>query len=179
MAALAGLIAAVPHVALAQSAVDSSEVVPHASRAIAAWASVGFGPGQVHGSGSGALAGEIRVNVSVGSLLLMYRGSDVGPFIGAGDGVRDDAALLGVRAGGRRLFGSASLGYARAAHYHACDGCGAPYVDSGVGVLAYDVTGHANYIVPGIAVSLSGDLGPSRAAYSALTVGLELGWFGK
>jgi hypothetical protein len=59
------------------------------------------------------------------------------------------------------------------------DAAGGGLVDPGVGVLAYDVTGHANYIVPGIAVSFSGNIGPSRVAYSALTFALELGWFGK
>jgi hypothetical protein len=121
----------------------------------------------------------IRANLSVGSLLFTYRGSDVGPFIGTGAGVRDDAALVGVRTGGRRLFGSAALGYARATPYQQCDQCGVTREDPGVGVLAYDVTAHANYIIPGIAVSVSGNLGPSRAAYSAITVELELGWFGK
>jgi hypothetical protein len=115
----------------------------------------------------------------VGPLLLAYRGSDVGPLIAAGPGVHGDAALLGVRAGGRRVFGSAALGYARATSYHQCDQCGVTRVDPSVGVLAYDVTGHANYIVPGIAASFSGNIGPSRAAYSAITFELELGWFGK
>jgi hypothetical protein len=179
IAVLVALIAVWPRVALAQSTVDSSKVVPHSKHPIAAWASVGLGPGQVRGSGSGAVADEIRANVAVGSLLFTYRSSDAGPFIGSGDGVRDDAALVGVLAGGRRLFASASLGYARAAHYHQCDGCGRGLVDPGVGVLAFDVTGHANYIVPGIAVSFSGNIGPSRVAYSALTFALELGWFGK
>jgi hypothetical protein len=115
----------------------------------------------------------------VGALLLTYRGSDLGPLFAAGDGVRGDAALLGVRTGGRMVFGSAALGYARAAHYYSCDGCGAGRMDPGVGALAYDLMGHANYIVPGIAVSFSGNIGPSRVAYSAITLELELGWFGK
>jgi hypothetical protein len=121
----------------------------------------------------------IAVLVALVSLLLSYRGSDVGPFMGSGNGVRDEAALLGVRSGGRRLFGSAAIGYARAAHYYTCDGCGMGIVDTGVGVLAYDVMAHANIIVPGIAVSFSGNIGPSRVAYSAVTFALELGWFGK
>ena len=33
------------------------------------------------------------------------------------------------------------------------------------------------YVV-GLALSLSGGIGPSRATYSAITLGVEAGWFG-
>jgi hypothetical protein len=176
---LLALSVAGPHIARAQSLGDTATVVAPTSRPIAAWASVGLGSGAVHGTAGGLLAGMVRAHVSVGSLLLTYRGSDVGPFIAAGDGVSDDAVLAGVRTRGRRLFASTALGYARASHYHQCDGCGVTTVDPGVGVLAYELAMHANLVVPGIAVSFSGNIGPSRVRYSAFTVALELGWFGR
>lgn len=179
VAFVALLVAVCPHAARTQVLVDSSSVVSRPSRPIAAWASVGLGSGHVHAEPNGMLTGVIRANMSVGSLLLTYRGSDLGPFISAGTGVRDEAVLVGARTGGRRLFGSVALGYARATPYHQCDQCGVTTVDPGVGVLAYDVTMHANVIVPGIAAAFSGNIGPSRARYSAITVGLELGWFGR
>jgi hypothetical protein len=175
---LLALIAAGSHAARAQSPDDTDSST--ASRfPIAVWGSLGLGQGSVHGGNNGMLGVVTRGNVSIGPWLLTYRGSDVGPYFGTGNGVRDDGVLVGLRTGGRRLFGSAALGYVRASSYHQCDQCGREQVNPSVGAFAYDVTLHANYVIAGIQASLSGSTGPSGVKYSALTVGLELGWFGQ
>jgi hypothetical protein len=51
-------------------------------------------------------------------------------------------------------------------------------VNPRVGALAYDLVVHANCIFGGVGGSFSGSVGPSGVTHSALTVGLELGWFG-
>lgn len=166
---------AAPQVIGAQSLRDTTAIATR----VAAWGSVALGTGDTRAQGgSGGLAGVVRANVSVGPWLVTYRGSDVGPFISAGSGVRDAGILAGMRSGGHRLFGSAAIGYARANAYHQSDNASYPDVAPSVGVLAYDATLHANAYVAGIALSMSGAVGPSHTTYSAFTVGVELGWFG-
>jgi hypothetical protein len=177
---LLALIATGPHAARAQSP-DDADSSTAGRYPVAVWGSLGIGTGKLRGANGGSAVGVIRGNVSVGPLLLTYRGSDVGLFLfpGSGDGVREDGALVGLRTDGRRIFASAALGFAGASTYHVCDGCGAQRVDPRVGVLAYDVMIHANYLVPGIHASLSGSVGPARVTHYATTIGLELGWFGQ
>lgn len=122
-----------------------------------------------------------RANVSVGPLLLTYRTSDLGPPFGnGGTGVRDQAILAGLRTGGHRAFGSAALGYARAEQYETGGAqCSAPQACTHAGAMAVDLSLHVNWLVPGLAVSYSGTVGPAPVAYSAYTLALELGWFGR
>ena len=140
------------------------------------WGSAGFGNAQVASVPMGQGAAIAKINLSVGPVVLSFR--DAGPFIGIGDFVRDDGLLGGVRTGGRRIFGSAALGFANASHHHECDGCGHNNVEPSVGVMVYDVTAHANLLVIGAAASVSGIVGPERVRYSVFTLGLEAGWFG-
>ena len=168
----------VPVVA-AQSATDSTTPTTNWHPPVAAWGSVGLGPGRTQEAPGGGVAGVVRANVSVGPWLLMYRANDVGPFISAGSGVRDAGILAGMRTGGHRLFGSAALGYARANSYHQSDNSSYPDVAPSVGALAYDFALHANAYVAGLALSFYGDIGPSHTTYSAFTLSLELGWFGR
>lgn len=123
------------------------------------------------------VASAVRGTVTVGPALLTYRDEDVGPFMTGGSGVQSDALLVGVRTGHRRLFASLAGGYAKAASYHQCDNCGrkvAPRVDA----FAYDAMLHANAVVAGLAVGVSGLLGASGIAHTDFTISLELGWFG-
>jgi hypothetical protein len=172
------LIAASPRALRAQYS-DEADSSMTFRPPIAAWASLGLGSGQIHGVNSGSLAVTVRGNVSAGPLLLTYRGSDIGPFPGYGQGVREDGVLVGVRTGGHHLFVSSALGYTAVGPYQSCDACGAERVSPRVSALAYDLMAHAAYIVAGLDVSLSGAIGPSRVTYSAFTVGLELGWLGR
>ena len=168
-----------PRLLTAQSAAGTPVSVAHFHPSVAVWGSAGIGNGSAPPNSTSKLAGITKVSLSVGPVALSFRSSDVGPFIGAGDGVRDNGLLGGVRTGGRRLFGSAAVGFANASHYHQCDQCGRTDVDPSVGVMAYDVTVHANLLVFGAAASFSGVVGPTRVRYSAVTVGLEMGWFGR
>jgi hypothetical protein len=73
---------------------------------------------------------------------------------------------------------SATLGFANASHYHQSDQNG-PQLTPSTGVLAYDLTAHANLAVLGLAASVTGAAGPAEVRYSAVTLGLEFGWFGR
>lgn len=162
----------------AQSSADTSPPPVHIPQ-VALWASLGSGSARLPSisTSQGAFVG--KVNLSVGPVVLSFRGSDAGPFFpGGGDGVRDSGLLGGVRTGGRRIFGSAALGFANASHYHECDGCGRGRVEPSTGVMVYDVTAHANLLVVGAAASFSGIVGPERVRYSVFSLGLEAGWFG-
>jgi hypothetical protein len=171
------LIAASPRALRAQYSdeADSSNT----RNPIAGWVALGLGSGHLRGGNGGLFTSVTRANVSVGPWLLTHRESDAGPFMDAGKGVREDALLLGMRTNWRRIFASGALGYGRASSYHQCDQCGMTRVDPRVGTFAYDVGIHANLVVPGIYASISGSTGPSAVSYSAFTVGLELGWFGR
>lgn len=173
---LLAVVALCPATALAQAPGDSTGTTGHSHPRIAGWISLGLGGGQGKSGGFGVVAAG---NASIGALLLTYRESDFGPFIAAGDGVRDHAVLVGVRSRWPRLFASAALGYGEASQYHQCDQCGVTTVDPAVSVMAYDVRLHANYFVPGLAISWSGVSGPARVRYDGITVALELGWFGR
>lgn len=167
-----------PRLLAAQASVDTLAPPVHIP-GIALWGSAGFGNAHVASIPAGQGAAIAKINLSVGPALLAFRTSDAGPFYpGGGDGVRDSGLLGGVRTGGRRLFGSAALGFGNASHYHECDGCGHGNVEPSVGVMVYDVTAHANLLVIGAAASFSGITGPERVRYSVFTLGLEAGWFG-
>jgi hypothetical protein len=169
------LVLPFPRIALSQHGPDVAMPGPGSQPLVAVWVSGGVGSGgvQVQNGGS-SVAGVARASASVGPWLLTYRSSDVGPFMTAGTGVRDAGILAGVRTSGHRAFASAALGYARANPYHSNDPS-----EPSVGVMAYDVAVHANAYVPGIALAFSGDVGPSRATYVAVTLSAELGWFGR
>ena len=145
---------------------------------VAAWVSLGLGSGTVSG-----LAVVARANVSVGLVLVSYRLSDIEPFFDAGGGVQDAAVLVGLRTRDLRFFQTASLGYARANPVRdpvPFNDSGTPRtVGSSVAALAYDYTVHANAVIPGVAGSVSGIIGPSRVSYGAFTITVELGWFGR
>ena len=167
-----------PRLLTAQSSADTA-VPPVHLPPVAAWGFFGLGSGGVPPHSESQLAGVAKLNLSVGHVMLSYRNTDVGPFISAGDGVRDNGLLGGVRTGGHHLFASAVLGLANVSHYHQCDQCGRLDVDPSVRVMAYDFTAHANYRVLGVAASFTGVTGPASVRYAAFTVGLEAGWFGR
>ena len=171
------VVAQVPSAVAPQLPRDSAASDENGPR-VAACVSAGIGRGTVSG-----LAGVARASISVGPLLVSYRLSDIEPFLGAGVGVQDAAALVGLRTRGLRFFQTASLGYARANPVKDP----AAFNDSGtqrtvspsVAALAYDYAAHATLAIAGVAASLSGIIGPSQVSYAAFTVNLELGWFGR
>jgi hypothetical protein len=176
----AALLPVLAAAAAAQGLPDSSvDAVPRLALPVAAWASASLGPGSVGKSPAGGVASALSGTLSVGPLLVIVRGSDVGPYMSAGDGVNASSVLVGARTSGSRLFASGALGLSRARHYHECDQCGYRTTDSPSDALAYDVTLHANAYVVGLALSLSGNAGSGVASYSAVTLGVELGWFGR
>ena len=178
--ALVALIAALPRFADAQSTPPPQITADRWQDDLAGWVSVGLGPAKAGSQASGLLAGVARGNVSAGPLLLTYRASDVGPFLGSGRGVREGGVLAGVRSRGHRVFATAAVGYSRARGYYqgGMDSGGYRVQDASVGALAYELSLHANAYVPGLAVSMFGDVGPGKSSYSAFTISVELGWFG-
>jgi hypothetical protein len=174
---VAVLVLASSGTARAQSAADTSAGVARSRWPVDAWGSAGIGVGSISGVHGSALAVVLRANASAGPLLLSYRSSDVGPW-GAGDGVRDDGVLVGLRTDHRRLFASGAVGFARARTYHQCDCSDGPQSTSRVSGLAYDVTMHANAVFLGAALSFSGVAAARKANYLAITAAFELGWFG-
>ena len=140
-------------------------------RDFAMWLSAGLG------GGDNGVAGALHENVSIGPVLLMARQSYVGPFLGSGDAVDDKSVLVGLRSGGHRIFAAGALGYSWATPSHQCD-CSSPITGSTTSALAYDFSVHANALVPGLVISLSGTAGHTKVTTSMVTVGVELGWFG-
>lgn len=174
-------VLSLPGVLVAQSSPDTTSGGAFIPGPVAAWASAGVGPGKVGEQRSDPIAGVARATVSVGPWVLAYRSTDVGPFFGTGDGVRESSLLAGMRTGGHRLFATAEAGFSGATWYHSGGIDSGGYRTSAPRevALAYDVSLHANAIVPGIALSVFGDLGPGKSSYSAFTLSVELGWFGQ
>ena len=132
-------------------------------------------------NGNGVLAGFLRGNVSVGPWLASYRATEIGPFLSSGNGVADNALLVGLRSAGPRLFASAELGYAHTSPYYSqsMEAGGRPVSQGTQSALAFDVALHATAPVGGVALALSGAAGPARSTYAAMSFSVELGWFGR
>lgn len=114
------------------------------------------------------------VAASYGPILAMVRASDTERFSfedSSSPGIQDYAFLGGVRSRGNRLFVTGAFGLAQS-------------TDPGVFnapkpvVAAFDFSAHAAYRIAGTALSISGLLGPRSTRYVAISLGLELGWFG-
>ena len=142
-------------------------------RNIAAWVSAGLGPGSVRG-----LGGVLHETISVGPYEVIARQSDIGPFFSGGPGITDHGFLLGARTGGERLFAAGALGYGRANPYHKFGEGGYPVTSPSAAALLYDVSLHANAVIPGVALVMSGAIGARQTSYLMTTINLELGWFG-
>ena len=88
--------------------------------------------------------------------------------------IHDYAVLAGARSRGDRLFVVAAAGIAvtdNADYYSTMH-------PSRQLAPAFDVSAHADYRVAGVALALSGALGPTSTRYVAISFGAELGWFG-
>jgi hypothetical protein len=166
------LLLGTPHVVLSQTAADTAT----SDWPVAAWASGSLGVGSVENQDDGVLAQALRLTMSIGPLLFTYRKTDNGPW-GSGDGVREGAILAGVRSPRRRVFVAGALGYGEARPTHRSEGGGS---DRGPQVhgLAYDLTVHANAVVPGVAVVLAGITRAPTVNCFTVSLALELGWFG-
>ena len=56
--------------------------------------------------------------------------------------------------------------------------CYAASLGTGTG-LAFEASAMANAWVPGVELNISGALGGERTRYTAITFGLQFGWFGR
>jgi len=179
--ALAVSLAAPAGRAMAQDlAVAERGQITNAPVPVTGWASVGLGSGQVGNSSSTSLlSGTLRISLARGPLMVTYRDNDIGPLFSSGEDVRDTGVLIGGRTSGQRAFFSGTIGYAQARSSHQCENCGSSRSTGSNGVLAYDIMAHVNYIIPGLAVSLSGAMGPSNVAYHTVGLNVEMGWFGQ
>ncbi len=91
-------------------------------------------------------------------------------------GVQDYALLAGLRSRGDDLWAAAAVGLAQATDGESRVGRLTPLHRA---MATYDLSAHADYLVVGSVLSLSGTLGPADTRYVALTLGVELGWFGR
>jgi hypothetical protein len=134
-------------------------------------------PAAVATSGGGvltSLGGGIAA--SHGMVLGMIRVTDSEQLF-AGPGVRDNALLIGLRSRGDHLFVVGAVGIDRATAFETGDAgtsTGAPQT-----AFAYDLSAHADILAAGLALAVSGVVGPQRTSYVAVTLGAELGWFGR
>jgi hypothetical protein len=95
-----------------------------------------------------------------------------------GPGVRDNALLAGVRSRGDHLFVTGAVGIGQATPFMTTDGAGTN-TGASEAVFAYDLAGHAAFRAAGLAFAISGVVGPQKTSYVAVTLGAELGWFGR
>ena len=128
-----------------QTAPDTSERSISAPARVNVWVSAGIGPGEMQANSYGVLAGLLRGSVSVGPWVASYRATDIGPFLSSGNGVVDNALLVGLRSAGPRLFASAELGYAYTSPYYSqsMEAGGRPISQGSQSALAFDVALHA------------------------------------
>ena len=109
------------------------------------------------------------IAASYGPVLAMVRATDVEPGSfedNAGNGMTDYAVLAGIRSPGERLFVTGAAGIGESAQH---------VTFTNQLVPAFDLSAHADYRFVGVAVTISGVLGPSRARYVAISLGAELG----
>ena len=133
---------------------------------------------QIDGHGRpGAVLGSLAfgIGASHGAILGMARVTDTQSW-SFGDspstGVQDYALLAGLRSRRERVFVSGAAGLALATPSR-----GALNAESGL-APTYDLTAHADYGIGGVALTVSGVLGPASIRYLAASLGVELGSFG-
>lgn len=147
------------------------------------WAFVRIGPAQTWRFDTHARPGAVfdsfgaGVTASYGSILGMVRATDnEGPCCrdNQPNPIHDYAVLAGARSRGDGVFFAAAAGIAKAD-------------DTPSGILGptnahlaptFDVSAHADYRIAGVALALSGVLGPASTRYVAISFGAEIGWFG-
>jgi hypothetical protein len=92
-------------------------------------------------------------------------------------GEQDYAVLVGLRSRGDRLFVAGAAGLARSVRTDFTNTFG-QFVSDPRLAPAFDLSGHADYAVVGLSLTVSGVLGPPPVRYLAVSLGAELGWFG-
>jgi len=121
----------------------------------------------------GSLAAGVAA--SYGAMLGMVRVTDTETFSFSDsphNGVQDYAVLAGVRSRDDRLFVAGAAGLAQATPIGTDNGLERRVAPT------FDLSAHADYGLAGLALTLSGTLGPADTRYFALSFGAELGWFG-
>jgi hypothetical protein len=166
---LATALVATPRPGHAQVAADTSQLSNRVTSPINAWA-----------NNNGVIAGLLRGTVSVGPWLASYRVTDIGPFLSSGNGIIDNAFLVGLRSDGRRLFASAEVGYSHTSPYYSAsmDAGGRRSFQGSQSAMAFDLGLHATVDLAGLSLALSGAVGPARSTYAMTSLSVELGWFG-
>ena len=114
---------------------------------------------------------------SYGAILGMVRATDTerGSFEDVpSNTIHDYAVLAGARSRGDRLFIAGAAGIAQV------DGGNTGITTSSNRHLApaFDLSAHADYRVAGVALALSGVMGPASSRYAAISLGIEVGWLG-
>ena len=91
-------------------------------------------------------------------------------------GEQDYAVLAGVRSRGDRLFVVGAAGLAQSERTDLRNSFGVLTPERKL-APAFDLSAHADYVVVGLSLNVSGVLGPPSARYIAASLGVELGWF--
>src|SRR5689334_3793332 len=131
-----------------------------------AWAfgRVGAGRGGPFANSSGVLTSLTGgVAASYGSMLAMVRATDTErccSIDSPSNGVQDYALLAGLRSRGDRLFVAGAAGIARATPIGGTTGVGTLTPDRRL-APAFDVSAHGDLVAAGIALTISGVLGPN------------------
>jgi len=153
------------------------------SRAWLVWAFARLGgassaPVAVATSGGGVLTSVAGgIVASHGALLGMVRATDSEQFF-VGPGERDNALLIGLRSLDHHFFATGAVGIARATAFQTSDG-GGTSTGNRQTAFAYDVSGHGVFRAAGLALTIAGVVGPQKTSYVAVTLGAEIGWFGR
>jgi hypothetical protein len=148
------------------------------------WAFLHLGPAQTSAIGArdrdNAILASLSGGVagSYGAILGMFRATDTERLsFSSAPGVQDYAVLAGARSRGDRLFVVGAAGIAQAMTTNTTGPTGAPNSNRQF-VPAFDLSAHADYRVAGLALTVSGVVGPKNIRYVAISLGAELGWFG-
>ena len=96
-----------------------------------------------------------------------------------GNGVNDQALLVGLSTSGQRAFTMAAVGYGRAQVTHSCDGPCGPGPSGPYGpAFPYELMAEANLSAIGVGLTLFGTVGSGLAKYTAIAVSVQAGWLG-
>jgi hypothetical protein len=161
--------------------IDAQPAVAPSQTDWSAWAFGRLGPAKTSLPGSpifGSFGGGVVV--SRGAIVGMFRVTDNENTViedNPPTGEHDYAVLAGVRSRGERLFVTGAAGLARSSPTDLRNNFGELTPERKL-APAFDLSAHADYIVAGLSLAVSGVLGPPPARYVTVSLGAELGWFG-
>lgn len=164
--------------------VSASAQSPTPPAEIHAWLSGGLGSSKYFETGGG---GALRTSgaLSYRRVVAMVRNMELFEGIDGWTSNDESAVLIGLSARHPGMYLTSAIGVGHA-HWHdelPCErhfaACSDPAYNVNGSTLAYDFGLHADKRVIGLAVNVSGALGPPKTSLIVLALSLELGWFGR